>query len=234
MYASPHVLAAYDDDGYAVLLCLHTGRWQLASPVLASLWRQLSDGNDLSTALAATAAQYQVPASILNRDLPAGALAAARLLTRRRRRPGRITAAVTASGPPARGHTTVPEVAVPGWYLAAAAAAFTAVIAVRHAPLSLQIRFLHLVSRLPGRRPADGIALVAAARRIARSWPGSAECYEISMTAFLAGVFTGQRPRWCLGARLGPFSPHAWIETSGTVIDTDPPQATPCHALIRI
>jgi hypothetical protein len=236
MYASPHVIAAFDDDGYAALLCLRTGRWHLASPVLAQVWHHLADGSDLTTAITAAAARCQASASALEGDLPAAALARARLLTLRPRQPGPVTAAVTASGPPAAGHVTAPDTAVPGWYLAAAAASFAAVIVLRHAPLRAQIRVLHLASRLPRRTPAagDGAWLVTAARHAARRWPGSAECYEISMTAFLAGVLTRRTPRWCLGARLAPFSPHAWIGAAGTVIDTDPPQASPCHALIRI
>jgi hypothetical protein len=236
MYASPDVIALPDADGYAVLLCLRTGRWHLASPVLAQVWHHLAAGTDLTTAITAAAARYQVPASVLEGDLPAAALARARLLTTRRRQPGPVTAAVTASGPPAAGHVTAPDTPVAGRYRAAAAAAFAAVVVLRHAPLRAQIRVLHLASRLPARTPAagDGAGLVTAARRAARRWPGSAECYEISMTAFLAGVLTGRTPRWCLGARLGPFSPHAWIEAGDTVIDTDAPQASPCRALIRI
>lgn len=116
------------------------------------------------------------------------------------------------------------------------AALTLALMMLRCLPLRITITIASVIGRL-GTRPAteaDVLGTIAAIKQAARWWPGRAACLETPLAAYIALALRRRRAHWCIGCRLGPVEPHAWIETAVGPVGEPDQAGRPLRAAVRI
>ncbi len=225
IYAASHrVAAAGDADGYMQLLNLRNKQLAVINPTMRRLWGLLEEGLELDAATTTLSTGEGVPVSTLRRDLaePIAELESCGMLATRWRQPGRLLRAVIADGSsPSRVTVTTADEQAPAHYTVAGAVGFAVAILLQRLPLPFTLQLMRGARRLRPQHPAltSSRQLVATVRRLARHHPGWADCYEISMGAFLAAALLGCAPTWSLGADIGSRECHAFLQVDGTAVD---------------
>jgi hypothetical protein len=230
MYAVAAVARADANDGSALLLQLSArasrASFVLLSPEAAFLWRSLEGGCCLAEAIRAVACHYGIDARQVRADMTAivEQLRAEGFLSARQQRPDRCLGRMPRE--PARVRLSPPGDARPPWRdKAAMVIGFTAALIILHAlPLNAVLAVMRGARRLRRQAPTvdSTTHLVACAARLARRYPGKADCLEISVAAFITGALLGKAPGWRLGVAFRPLWRHAWVETGDTAIDHAP------------
>jgi hypothetical protein len=218
--ASHRVIAVYDPaTAWALLLNLRTGLLVSLNPAMGHVWRELENGCNLAEAIGTHVARGGHPPDAAAIDVLArhGMLSSRRSTSR-----GRAIKLSSREAWPTR-RVVATDDGVSWGDMVAASVGFATVIAVAHLPIPFSTG-LGLIRGLAGirrQRPTltSTCRLVAAARRVARKHPGWADCFEISLAAFVAAALKGQAPDWCFGARFGPLGRHAWLEAENTAVD---------------
>jgi hypothetical protein len=116
------------------------------------------------------------------------------------------------------------------------AALVLALMMLRCLPLRITITIASVIGRL-GTRPAteaDALGAIAACKQAADWWPGRAACLETSLAAYIALALRRCRADWCIGCRLGPAEPHAWVETAAGPTGEPNHAGRPLHVTVRI
>jgi hypothetical protein len=240
MYAATDdVIAAFDSDGYGLLLNLRTGAYHPVNDTMADIWVLLEEGHDLETVLQILAHARNVTAQMLRID--------AGEEIRKLQRFGMLIPQPKAGHLAARFGTTAPPPSrrvaidttddhVPARYTAAASAGFLAAIALQVLPFRVRLDVMRASRRLRPQRPtlADTRRMVAAVKRVSRFHAGWDECYEISIGALLALALLGKAPTWLLQARFGQIQLHACLEVNDIAIDHESQGAKEAHPLIRV
>lgn len=114
-------------------------------------------------------------------------------------------------------------------------------LCVPFATLLLRMRFDRLVA-LTGRlaaitaRPVtvtETSSMVAAVRRAARHHPGRIACLEEAIAVVVLAALRGRTVTWCVGARLMPYTAHAWVEVEGKPVGQPSSPERPYLLLLR-
>jgi hypothetical protein len=116
------------------------------------------------------------------------------------------------------------------------AALALALVMLRCLPLRITITIAAAIGRL-GTRPAteaDVLDAIAAINQAADWWPGRAACLETPLAAYIDLALRRHRAHWCIGCRLGPVEPHAWLETAAGPTGEPDHAGRPLHATVRI
>lgn len=116
------------------------------------------------------------------------------------------------------------------------AALALALLMLRCLPLRITIAIAGVIGRL-GTRPAaeaDVPDAIGACKQAADWWPGRAACLETPLAAYIALALRRYRADWCIGCRLGPAEPHAWLETAAGPTGEPDHAGRPLHAAVRI
>lgn len=111
-----------------------------------------------------------------------------------------------------------------------------ALVMLRCLPLRVTIAIAGVVGH-HGTRPAteaDVLDAIAACKQAADWWPGRAACLETPLAAYIALALRRRRAHWCIGCRLGPVEPHAWLETAAGPVGEPDRAGRPLHAAVRI
>ncbi len=229
MHAAASVAVAYDEDGSALLLNTslreRNPEFVRVTPEVGLLWQRLTEGQALAVALQAVATEYAVPVEQVQQDMaPCIAdLTRRRMFTNRWKRSrlaiedplgatatNRVTAARSTKRPPRYRYR-----------IAGVAGFVVSLVLLRLLPLRVTLAImqasLHLRRQTPTLDSAE--RLVVCARQAARHYPGNADCLEISIAAFFAGVMLGEAPQWLFGATFRPLRRHAWVQHADTAFD---------------
>ncbi|MBO0802128.1 MAG: lasso peptide biosynthesis B2 protein [Nocardiopsaceae bacterium] len=115
------------------------------------------------------------------------------------------------------------------------AALVLALLMLRCLPLRVTITIAGVIGRL-GTRPAaaaEALDAVSAVKQAAAWWPGRAACLETPLAAYIALALRRRRADWCIGCRLSPVEPHAWIETAAGPAGEPDQAGRRLHAAVR-
>lgn len=87
------------------------------------------------------------------------------------------------------------------------------------------------------RRPAtttEATRISTAIRHAARHRAGRVACLEHSLAAVFLAILHRRSVDWCIGARLMPYSSHAWIEVDHRAVGGPATRDRPYHVLLRV
>jgi hypothetical protein len=235
LYAdSAHVFVAYDlDTSDALVLNVRTGRFGYLSPSIGYVWELMERGLSLDDAAETVIREWRASEDVRSE---ARLLIGLRMVSTRRAKPAAWLTALVPQLAVASTRIVVrdADVSRSRWYRAAAAISFCVATALllrwpsikrerrTIVPFWVLPALMTLACRVRRQRPATVDSTkraVATVRAIARRYPWRADCYNITVAAFIVEAIRGQAPAWCLGGILGRELRHAWLECGGIAID---------------
>ncbi|WP_306368994.1 lasso peptide biosynthesis B2 protein [Nocardiopsis sp. CC223A] len=120
--------------------------------------------------------------------------------------------------------------------LSAGLIGFTVAVTLSALPIGRAVRVVGWLRRLV-RRPAgfdEAMVAVVAARRAGVWFPGRAACLENSLAAVFTAALLGRRVDWCVGARMMPYTAHAWVEAEGRPVGEAAAPDRPYLLIMRV
>jgi hypothetical protein len=213
------VHAAEDSNGDLVLLNEATGRWHKLNRTGTDVFQALKSGVDVEEVVVSLIDRHpDVPAESIRRDveLLLGTLVERGLLVLAedfRRSAAAVLMTPSTSRRPITRRQRL-----------ATTAGFVMAVVLLRLPFRIATTTIIRLRRLLVRRNAsvsEARAILSAAHRVSRNYPGRVACLELSLTAVLAAALSNLRIDWCLGTAVDPQTFHAWIEVGGEPV-TDP------------
>jgi hypothetical protein len=229
--ASRHVIAAFDDEGYGLLMNLRrrpSRNYCPINPTTGDLWCLLENGLEMQSAIATMAQRHRMTTEAFRHDNAAeiDKLRRQGMLTRQWRPPGRASA-VAAGATPATARIAATEAdadAAPVSYRTAVRAGLLIALILQRLPYELMLYVMRASRHLRPQHPTLDTTrqLVAIATRVHANHAGWNECHEISIGALLGAVIVGRAPGWSLEVTWDPFNLHASLRIADIAIDHAP------------